>query len=113
MIKLLLSLGLLCILTWPPKLEKKIHKVVEDSYKVDNYNLNPISVDKKDCDACKVEINDHLFSVTNEEGQQGYIYVGIANSMKNTFDYVIAFDKEFKIIKLTNFKFRVNKNITY
>lgn len=44
-------------------------------------------------------LGDNLFEVVSQGKSLGYVYVGVAPSLKKTFDYVVLFDPDMSIKK--------------
>lgn len=84
--------------SWTPVLKIKVDKAIASSYAAENLSLDEYSVslssNKED-----LQLENHLFNVYEGDLLKGYIYVNQAPSMKNVFDYFVAFDTNFKVIK--------------
>lgn len=96
---ILLFVGLVTLsFSWPNKLEQKVKATVTKTFKLQDFNLEAIHVDKLTEGATVKKINQCLFSIQSENKIVGYVYVGESPSMKNVFDYAILFSLQLEII---------------
>ncbi len=83
---------------WSSKLKTKINKTVVSTYNVDDYQINPVSINDVSEQVTKSTLTDHLYRIDSNAASVGYIYVSQAPSMKNVFDYIVLFDVNLKVL---------------
>jgi len=81
---------------WDERLESKVKSAVSLAFGIEDFRIKPFSMDGRNKPAF---MTDRFFSIESLGSTLGYIYVAQAPSMKNIFDYLIAFDTNLTIVK--------------
>ncbi len=83
----------------PKYLEKKVGKEIERVFGSENIELKTISLSKDVLKQLPASFNeDNFFKLKQGNAALGYIYVGNAPSKTATFDYLVVFDADLKVI---------------
>ena len=94
---------LLATLLWgfglPKNVQKKVHKEVQQTFQVEDFNLISVSIPEKLNLQLPVKITpDNLHRVESQAQLLGYAYVDKAPSKTAEFDYLVLFNKDLEII---------------
>ena len=83
-----------------PRLQEKINSAVTGTYEVTDFTMNWVDITPELNQKTPSELGgDNLFEVVSQGKSLGYVYVGVAPSLKKTFDYVVLFDADMSIKK--------------
>ncbi|WP_141402396.1 FMN-binding protein [Sediminicola luteus] len=81
-----------------PKLEAKIKSAIERAYTLTEWEQSTIAVTIP-MESPLDFSNDRLFAIKKDGNLVGYGYLGEANSMKRTFDYLVLFNPDLSVRK--------------
>lgn len=81
---------------WSDALNAKVDKVVKSTYLIEDYRLESIRV-PNDKNAAMTTLSGKMHKVVVGDEIEGVIYVAQAPSMKNVFDYIVLFDKNYVV----------------
>lgn len=79
---------------FPSAFSKKIHKAIEKTWSISEYNVDKISVDSQ---TCVYRNQMDLFLISEKDSIIGYVYLTKAKGRFDYFDYVILFTNSFEI----------------
>lgn len=83
-----------------PKLQAKIDSAIQGTFGVEEFSMDLIAINETLNGQTPSEFGgENLFVVTSKGSKLGYIYVGVAPSLKKTFDYVVLLTPELSIKK--------------
>lgn len=83
-----------------PKLQEKIDSAVQGTFEVEEFTMERIVVPSDLNSQTPSELGgENLFHITTSGKELGYIYVGVAPSLKKTFDYVVLLNPDLSVKK--------------
>lgn len=83
-----------------PKLQEKIDSAVQGTYEVEEFSMDLIEIPSDLNKQTPSELGgENLFKITSSGKEVGYIYVGVAPSLKKTFDYVVLLNPDLSVKK--------------
>lgn len=83
-----------------PKLQEKIDSAIQGTYQVEEFTMERIVVPSDLNNQTPSELGgENLFEITSSNKELGYIYVGVAPSLKKTFDYVVLLNPDLSVKK--------------
>ncbi|WP_159075853.1 FMN-binding protein [Muricauda brasiliensis] len=83
-----------------PKLQEKIDSAIQGTFEVEEFTMERIEVPSDLNKQTPSEMGgENLFKITSLGKELGYIYVGVAPSLKKTFDYVVLLNPDLNIKK--------------
>jgi len=95
-----LGFGLSSFNIYSKKIEKKVNKEITTYFGTEEFSTTVVAVSSTDNKLVKSEFGkDNLLSISSADGLLGYAYIGNAPSKTATFDYLVIFDEDFKIVK--------------
>lgn len=82
------------------RLQEKINSAIQQTYEVGEFSMDLIEVSSDLNGQTPSELGgENLFKITAEGESLGYIYVGVAPSLKKTFDYVVLLNPDLSVKK--------------
>ncbi len=83
-----------------PRLQEKINSAIQGTFEVEDFSMDLMEVKPDINKQTPSELGgDNLFKVTSGGTTLGYVYVGVAPSLKKTFDYVVLLTPELSVKK--------------
>ena len=84
----------------PKKILKKVSKAIVNTYQIEDFSLETISIEASVNAQLTREIKElSLFKIKSNEELIGYAYLGNAPSKTATFDFLVLFDTDFIVTK--------------
>lgn len=83
---------------WSNKLEQKIRTMTEKTFDSEDFQFDSYVLGTDIDEQVKSVFSDHLFRISSQENNLGYLYVNKAPSLKNEYDYAIILSNDLKII---------------
>lgn len=82
------------------RLQEKINTAIQGTYEVDEFSMDLMNVSADLNGNTPSELGgENLFRITAGEKKLGYVYVGVAPSLKKTFDYVVLLNPDLSVKK--------------
>ncbi|NDV16827.1 FMN-binding protein [Muricauda sp. TY007] len=82
------------------RLQEKINSAIQGTFEVEDFSMDLMEVKPDLNGQTPSELGgDNLFEITSDGTSIGYVYVGVAPSLKKTFDYVVLFTPELSVKK--------------
>ncbi len=82
------------------RLQEKINTAIQGTYEVDEFSMDLMNVSDNLNGKTPSELGgENLFRITAGEKKLGYVYVGVAPSLKKTFDYVVLLNPDLSVKK--------------
>ncbi|WP_187289871.1 FMN-binding protein [Flagellimonas ruestringensis] len=83
-----------------PRLQEKINSAIQGTFEVEDFSMGLMEVKPDLNEQTPSELGgDNLFEITSDGTSLGYVYVGVAPSLKKTFDYVVLLTPELSVKK--------------
>jgi len=102
-IPLLLGIALIVLSSFidhSKKIEKKVNKEITTFFGTEEFSTTAVKISSIDNSLVKSEFGkENLLNISSADGILGYAYIGNAPSKTATFDYLVIFDTDFKIVK--------------
>lgn len=86
-------------LSIPKKLEKKVHKSIVKTFKIEQFQLNNIEILTKD-PSIKIINSNNFYSIKSNAKILGYALVDKAKSKSYNFDYLVLLNSALEIINI-------------
>ncbi|MCC1485045.1 FMN-binding protein [Winogradskyella immobilis] len=84
----------------PPKLQKKVDKVIKSTYEIEDFSFNAITISPKVAKELPSKFgNDNLFKIESQNMDHGYAYVAKAPSKTAQYDYLVLINPELSVVK--------------
>lgn len=87
-------------LSIPKKLEKKVHKSIVKTFKVENFQLDKINILTTTDPSIKIINSNNFYSIKSNAKTLGYALIDKAKSKSYDFDYLVLLNSELEIINI-------------